>query len=153
VDLVRWQIRIAAGERLTIRQDEIEARGHALECRINAENVERSFQPASGRLGSVLMPGGPGIRVDTHVFTGAEVPPYYDSLLAKIIALDRDRPRAIKRMQRALAETEVRGVANTIPIHRAILEKPSFAAGRTHVTWLREEVLQPQIAVASAHGA
>jgi acetyl-CoA carboxylase, biotin carboxylase subunit len=154
IDLVRWQLRIAAGERLTIRQEEIQAHGHAIECRINAENIEKSFQPASGRLGSVLMPGGPGIRVDTHVFTGADVPPYYDSLLAKITAADRNRASAIRRMQRALEETEIRGVATTIPVHRAILENPSFIEGHTHVTWLREEMLQPHVALAAAaHGA
>ena len=153
IDLVAWQLRIAAGERLTIRQEEVQARGHAIECRINAEDVEKSFQPASGRLGSVLMPGGPGIRIDTHIFTGADVPPYYDSLLAKIAASDHDRAGAIKRMRRALAETEIRGVATTIPIQRAILEHPSFVDGRTHVTWLREEMLQPQMALATAHGA
>jgi acetyl-CoA carboxylase biotin carboxylase subunit len=92
------------------------------------------------------MPGGPGIRVDTHIHAGAEVPPYYDSLLAKIIAHDRDRPSAINRMRRALAETEVRGVATTIAVHERILNSASFAGGKTYVTWLREEVLQPPAA-------
>jgi acetyl-CoA carboxylase, biotin carboxylase subunit len=146
IDLVRWQIRIAAGERLSIRQEDIRPRGHAIECRINAEDADRKFMPTAGKLGTVLMPGGPGIRVDTHIHAGAEVPPYYDSLLAKIIAHDRDRDMAIKRMRRALAETEIRGVATTIPIHERILNSPSFVNGRTYVTWLREELLQPPAA-------
>jgi len=154
VDLVAWQIRIAAGERLTIRQEEVQARGHAIECRINAENAEKSFQPASGKLGTVLLPGGPGIRLDTHIYSGAEVPPYYDSLLAKIIAHSPNRDDAIRRMVRALAETEIHGVATTLPIHQKALETPSFLEGRTYVTWLREEVLHPPVAAtAGAHGA
>ena len=146
IDLVRWQIRIAAGERLSIRQEDIKPRGHAIECRINAEDPDHKFMPTAGKLGTVLMPGGPGIRVDTHIHAGAEIPPYYDSLLAKIIAHDRDRPSAISRMRRALAETEVRGVATTIAVHERILNSPSFAGGKTHVTWLREEVLRPPAA-------
>ncbi len=146
IDLVRWQIRIAAGERLSIRQEDIKPRGHAIECRINAEDSDHKFMPTAGKLGTVLMPGGPGIRVDTHIHAGAEIPPYYDSLLAKIIAHDRDRPSAISRMRRALAETEIRGVATTIAVHERILNSASFAGGKTYVTWLREEVLQPPAA-------
>jgi len=151
IDLVAWQIRIAAGERLAIRQDEMQPHGHAIECRINAEDPDKSFQPASGRLGTVLMPGGPGIRIDTHIYSGAEVPPFYDSLLAKITAHARDRASAVRRMQRALAETEIHGVSTTIPIHQRILEMPGFQQAQTHVTWLREDVLQPAAAV-SVHG-
>jgi len=152
VDLVKWQIRIAAGERLTRRQEDIRPRGHAIECRINAEDPDNKFTPAAGRLGSVLMPGGPGVRVDTHIYTGVEVPPYYDSLLAKITASGRDRADAIARMRRALFETEVRGLATTLGLHRRILATPSFVDGRTHVTWLREELLLPQNAAAGSHG-
>jgi acetyl-CoA carboxylase biotin carboxylase subunit len=152
VDLVKWQIRIAAGERLTRRQEDIKPRGHAIECRINAEDPDNKFTPAAGRLGTVLMPGGPGIRVDTHIHSGVEVPPYYDSLLAKITASGRDRADAIARMRRALAETEVRGLATTLGLHRRILTNPSFIEGRTHVTWLREELLTPQPAAAGSHG-
>jgi acetyl-CoA carboxylase biotin carboxylase subunit len=144
VDLVKWQIRIAAGERLTIRQEDVRPRGHAIECRINAEDPDNKFTPAAGKLGSVLMPGGPGVRVDTHIYSGTEVPPYYDSMLAKITASGRDRPEAIARMRRALAEIEVRGVATTTSLHQRILNHPSFIAGHTHVTWLREEVLARQ---------
>ena len=146
IDLVKWQIRIASGQRLSVRQEDVKPRGHAIECRINAEDADHKFMPTAGKLGAVLLPGGPGIRVDTHIHAGAEVPPYYDSLLAKIIAYSGDREAAIARMRRALSETEIRGVATTIPIHERILASPSFAAGRTYVTWLREEVLQPPAA-------
>jgi acetyl-CoA carboxylase biotin carboxylase subunit len=152
VDLVKWQIRIAAGERLTIRQEDVRPRGHAIECRINAEDPDNKFTPAAGKLGSVLMPGGPGIRVDTHIYSGSDVPPYYDSMLAKITAAGRDRAEAIARMRRALAEIEVRGVATTTSMHQRILNHPSFIAGRTHVTWLREEVLARQPVGVGSHG-
>jgi len=143
IDLVRWQVRIASGERLTVRQEDVRPRGHAIECRINAEDVDNGFRPASGKLGTVLLPGGPGIRVDTHIYSGAEVPPFYDSMLAKIIAVDRDRPSAIARMRRALDETEIHGVATTVALHERILASEPFEAGRTYVTWLREYLLQP----------
>jgi acetyl-CoA carboxylase biotin carboxylase subunit len=143
---VKWQIRIASGQRLSIRQEDVIPRGHAIECRINAEDPDNKFMPTAGRLGAVLLPGGPGIRIDTHIHAGAEVPPYYDSLLAKITASASDRDAAIARMRRALAETEIRGVATTIQVHERILSMPSFVAGRTYVTWLREEVLQPPAA-------
>ncbi|MBV8081927.1 MAG: acetyl-CoA carboxylase biotin carboxylase subunit [Candidatus Eremiobacteraeota bacterium] len=143
IDLVRWQVRIAAGERLTVRQEDIRPRGHAIECRINAEDVDSGFRPASGKLGTVVLPGGPGIRVDSAIYSGADVPPYYDSMLAKIIAVDRDRPSAIARMRRALDETEIHGVATTIALHERILASAPFEAGRTWVTWLREYLLQP----------
>jgi acetyl-CoA carboxylase biotin carboxylase subunit len=152
IDLVKWQIRIAAGERLTVRQEEIRPTGHAIECRVNAEDVAHGFRPTAGKLGSVILPGGPGIRVDTHVFSGAEVPPYYDSLLAKIVASDRTRGATIVRMRRALAETEMQGVETTISVHERVLAMNSFLDGHTHVTWLREQVLQPPSAVGAAHG-
>ncbi|MDQ6825243.1 MAG: acetyl-CoA carboxylase biotin carboxylase subunit [Candidatus Eremiobacteraeota bacterium] len=153
IDLVKWQVRIAAGERLNVRQEEVKPNGHAIECRINAEDWENAFRPAAGKLGSVLFPGGPGIRVDSHIYSGAEVPPFYDSLLAKIIAYDRTRSDTIVRMRRALAETEILGVATTLPIHERILATNSFLEGRTFVTWLREQVLQPAQPVgAAAHG-
>jgi acetyl-CoA carboxylase biotin carboxylase subunit len=143
LDLVRWQIRIAAGERLTVRQEDVRPRGHAIECRINAEDVENGFRPASGRLGTVVLPGGPGIRVDSHIYSGAEVPPFYDSLLAKVIATDRNRESCLARMRRALVETEIHGVTTTVPLHERILSSPGFERGETYVTWLREQLLQP----------
>jgi acetyl-CoA carboxylase, biotin carboxylase subunit len=142
LDLVKWQIRIASGQRLSIRQEDIRPRGHAIECRINAENPDEKFMPTAGKLGAVMLPGGPGIRVDSHIHTGADVPPFYDSLLAKIVSHATTRESTIARMRRALAETEIRGVATTVPVHERILASPSFVAGRTYVTWLREEILR-----------
>ncbi len=152
IDLVKWQVRIAAGERLTVRQEEIKPSGHAIECRINAEDAEMGFRPTAGKLGSVLLPGGPGVRVDTHIYTGAEVPPYYDSLLAKIVSDDRSREDCIVRMRRALAEVEILGVATTVPVHERILTMNSFVEGHTNITWLREHVLQPPHEAVAAHG-
>ena len=152
IDLVKWQVRIAAGERLTVRQEEIKPSGHAIECRINAEDADSGFRPAAGKLGSVLLPGGPGVRVDSAIYTGAEVPPYYDSMLAKVVTSDRTREDAIIRMRRALAEMEILGVATTVPVLERILATNSFLEGRTYVTWLRDVVLQPPKEVAAAHG-
>ena len=143
IDLVRWQVRIAAGERLTVRQEDIRPRGHAIECRINAEDPANGFRPVSGKLGTVVLPGGPGIRVDSHIYSGADVPPFYDSLLAKIVAVDRDRPSAIARMRRALDETEIHGVTTTVELQERILASEPFESGHTWVTWLREYLLQP----------
>ncbi|MDQ6663918.1 MAG: acetyl-CoA carboxylase biotin carboxylase subunit [Acidobacteriota bacterium] len=129
VDLVRSQIRIAAGERLRDVVDlPIQFRGHAIECRINAENPE-TFTPSPGRITGLNLPGGIGIRVDTHAFTDGVIPPYYDSLLAKLIAHGRDRTEAIERMRRALDMFVVEGVHTSIPLHRRILADPDFVAG------------------------
>ena len=129
IDLVREQIRIAAGEPLGYRQDAIEFRGHALECRINAEDPE-TFTPSAGRITQWIAPGGFGVRVDSHLMAPYSVPPFYDSLLAKVIVLGRDRDEAIERMRRALAETVVAGVKTTIPFSLKVLADPEFVAGR-----------------------
>ena len=128
LDLVREQIRIAAGEPLGYRQDAVSFTGHAIECRVNAEDPEH-FVPSPGRVTAWVPPGGPGIRVDSHMMPGYVVPPYYDSLIAKIIAHGRDRAEAVARMQRALAETVVEGVKTTIPFHLKLLTDPIFLAG------------------------
>jgi acetyl-CoA carboxylase biotin carboxylase subunit len=129
VDLVREQIRIAAGEPLGYRQDAIEFSGHVLECRINAEDPV-TFTPSAGRVTAWLPPGGFGVRVDSHLMAPYTVPPFYDSLLAKIIVRGRDRAEAIERMRRALRETVVEGVKTTIPFHLKLLGDPAFLAGR-----------------------
>ena len=129
IDLVREQIRIAAGEPLGYRQDAIEFRGHALECRINAEDPE-TFTPSAGRISQWIAPGGFGVRVDSHLMAPYAVPPFYDSLLAKVIVHGRDRDEAIERMRRALAETVVAGVKTTIPFSLKVLADPEFVAGR-----------------------
>jgi len=128
IDLVREQIRIASGEPLGYRQRAITLRGHAIECRINAEDPEH-FVPSPGTVTTWLPPGGYGVRVDSHLMPGAIVPTYYDSLIAKIIVHGRDRAEAIARMQRALAETRVEGVKTTIPYHQKLLADPAFLSG------------------------
>ncbi len=128
IDLVREQIRVAAGEPLGYKQAAITLRGHAIECRINAEDPEH-FVPSPGTVTAWLAPGGYGVRVDSHLMAGAIVPPYYDSLIAKIIVHGRDRAEAIGRMQRALAETVVEGVKTTIPYHQKLLADPAFLSG------------------------
>jgi acetyl-CoA carboxylase, biotin carboxylase subunit len=128
IDLVREQIRIASGEPLGYKQGAIALRGHAIECRINAEDPEHFF-PSPGTVTAWLPPGGYGVRVDSHLMPGAMVPPYYDSLIAKIIVHGHDRAEAIARMQRALAETVVEGVKTTIPYHQKLLADPAFLSG------------------------
>ena len=129
MDLVKAQIRIAAGERLNIRQREVHLRGHAIECRINAEDPAARFIPSAGKVKRLYMPGGPGIRVDTHLYSGYTIPHYYDSLLAKIIAYGDTRTEAIARMKRALRECIIRGVKTTIPFQLQILEDQRFVNG------------------------
>ncbi len=129
VDLVKSQIRVAAGEKLTDVLPSIEFRGHAIECRINAEDPD-TFTPSAGRVTAFRVPGGPGIRVDTACYSDAVIPPYYDSLIAKIIAHGQDRAEAIARMQRALESFVVEGVKTTIPLHKKILANAEFVAGK-----------------------
>ncbi|HZO92998.1 MAG TPA: acetyl-CoA carboxylase biotin carboxylase subunit [Candidatus Baltobacteraceae bacterium] len=136
VDLVKEQIRIAAGEALGFTQDDLQAHGHAIEVRVNAEDPANNFAPAAGTLTNVVFPGGPGIRVDTHVYTGAVVPPFYDSMLAKIVAVGRTRESALSRMERALGETRIEGVKTTVDICREIVADPEFHAGGIGVGWL-----------------
>ena len=128
LDLVREQIRVAAGEPLSFRQEEVEIRGAAIECRINAENPE-TFAPRPGRITSFVSPGGPGIRVDTAAHAGAVIPPHYDSLIAKLVAHGDDRAHAAARMRRALREMEVEGIETLLPLHRRILRSGEFLAG------------------------
>jgi acetyl-CoA carboxylase biotin carboxylase subunit len=125
IDLIREQIRIAAGEGLGYRQDAIRSNGHAIECRVNAEDPEH-FVPSPGRVKLWVPPGGPSVRVDSHMMSGCTVPPHYDSLIAKIIVHGRDRAEALVHMQRALSETLVDGVKTTIPFHLKLLADPAF---------------------------
>jgi acetyl-CoA carboxylase biotin carboxylase subunit len=137
---VKAQIHIAAGEPLPVSQGDVRLTGHSLECRINAEDPDR-FLPSPGRLTNFRLPGGPGIRVDTHAYVGYIIPPYYDSLLAKVIAHGRDRQEAVARMQRALDETLIQGVRTTIPFHQKVLRHPDLLSGRTSTRFL-ERLLQ-----------
>ncbi len=128
IDLVREQIRIAAGEGLGYKQDAVGFSGHAIECRVNAEDPEH-FVPSPGRVTLWVPPGGPNVRVDSHMMSGYAVPPHYDSLIAKVIVHGRDRAEAVARMQRALSETLIEGVKTTIPFHLKLLADPVFLAG------------------------
>lgn len=138
VDLVQAQLRIARGESLPFAQDDLRLTGHAIECRITAESAEHNFRPSPGTITHWEPPGGPGVRVDTHCYAGYTVPPYYDSLLAKLIVHGADRIQALARLQAALARFEVRGVATTIPFLRALVSEPDFAAGDVSTRWIEE---------------
>ena len=136
IDIVKEQIRIAQGERLSLRQEDVRLHGHAIECRINAEDPERGFAPSPGRLTEVRFPGGPGVRVDSHVYGGYTVPPNYDSLIAKLICWGRDREEALARMQRALAELRVDGIKTTAPFLARLLACDTFRAGAMHTRFV-----------------
>jgi acetyl-CoA carboxylase biotin carboxylase subunit len=129
LDLVREQIRVAAGEPLSVKQSDVELRGHAIECRINAEDPEQGFRPCPGTITYWYKPGGPGIRVDSHIYAGYAVPPYYDSMIGKLIARGPHRDGALRRMQIALEEIIVEGVKTTLPFHQKALQDPGFRAG------------------------
>ncbi len=131
IDIVREQIRVAAGEPLSFRQEDIVWRGHAIECRVNAESAHLGFVPLPGTITRYEEPGGPGVRVDSGVFAGWTVPPFYDSLLAKLIVWDETREAATRRMLRALEEFRIEGVATLIPFHRALLASEQWARGET----------------------
>jgi acetyl-CoA carboxylase biotin carboxylase subunit len=139
-DLVKEQIRIASGQQLSLRQAEVGWHGHAIECRINAEDVERDFAPDSGQIDTWLAPGGPGMRVDSHLYPGYTMPPYYDSLLAKLAAWGRDRSEAVDRMRRALRECRIAGVKTNIPFHLETLEDPTFLAGQATTHFVADKL-------------
>jgi len=138
VDLVAEQFRVAAGEGLRLRQEDIESRGHAIEVRVNAEDPEHDFRPSIGKVETVLWPGGTGVRVDSHVYAGYEIPSHYDSLIAKIIVWAEDRPAAIRRMKRALGETVIDGpgLKTTIPFHKKVLENAFFRRGAIYTNFI-----------------
>lgn len=142
VDIVREMIRIAAGERLSLRQDDIALNGHAIECRINAENPE-TFAPSPGRITEFHTPGGLGVRVDSALYAGYSVPPYYDSLVAKLIVHAGTREDCILRLRRALDEMVVSGIETTIPLHQRVIDDASFAAGDYDIHWLEKLVAKP----------
>ena len=139
IDIVQQQIRIAAGEKLRIRQRDVQFRGHAIECRINAEDPYR-FTPSPGRITSYHMPGGPGIRVDSHAYNGYFVPPHYDSLIGKIIAYGDTREQAIARLSIALSETAIEGIKTNIPLHQELLLDAAFLSGGTSIHYLEQKL-------------
>ena len=135
VDIVAEQLRIASGEGLNLTQDDIRLSGHAMEVRVNAEDAER-FIPSPGKVTFFHPPGGPGVRIDSHIFQGAVVPPNYDSLVAKLIVYADDRDAAIARMRRAIDEFVITGVSTNLALHRRILDAPDFLENRIDVVWL-----------------
>jgi acetyl-CoA carboxylase, biotin carboxylase subunit len=136
IDLVKEQIKLAAGERLQIDRDDVPILGHAMECRINAEDPDHDFRPSPGEIKQVILPGPPGVRVDTHIYSGYTVPTYYDSLLAKLIVIGANRADAIVRMQRALSEFTIGGIKTTIPLHQKILAHEMFKKGETYTDFI-----------------
>jgi len=141
VDLVQEQIRVAAGEKLRLRQKDVVLRGHAIECRINAEDPYR-FTPSPGRITSYHPPGGPGIRVDTHIYAGYTVPPNYDSMVGKLIAYGATRDQAIRRMRIALSEMVLEGITTNIELHRELLHDSRFLRGGTSIHYLEQKLAQ-----------
>ncbi|PZV18028.1 MAG: acetyl-CoA carboxylase biotin carboxylase subunit [Leptolyngbya sp.] len=141
LDLIAEQIRIAQGERLGLTQDQVRLHGHAIECRINAEDPDQNFRPHPGRISGYLPPSGPGVRMDSHVYTDYEIPPYYDSLIGKIIVWGSDRPAAIRRMRRALRECAITGLPTTINFHQRILETPEFQQGDVYTNFVEQVMM------------
>jgi acetyl-CoA carboxylase biotin carboxylase subunit len=139
VDIVKEQLRIAGGEPLSLRQEDIVIRGHAIECRINAEDP-KTFMPSPGLIQLWHSPGGPGVRMDSHIYSGYRVPPYYDSLIGKLITHGNDRPTAIARMRNALTEIVVEGIRTNIPLHQEIFQHSAFQKGGTDIHYLEKRL-------------
>jgi acetyl-CoA carboxylase biotin carboxylase subunit len=138
-DLVIEQIRIAAGEPLSITQEDIEMRGHAIECRINAEDA-KTFMPSPGKVTHYHAPGGPGIRMDSHLYSGYSVPPHYDSLIGKLIVYGKDRASAIARMRTALNEIGIEGIKTNVDLQKEIMADTNFQAGGTNIHYLEKKL-------------
>ena len=141
IDLIAEQLRIAGGEPISVTQEQIQLTGHAIECRINAEDASHNFRPAPGRITGWLPPGGPGVRVDSHVYTGYDIPPFYDSLIGKLIVWGCDREMALTRMKRALNECAVTGIPTTVDFHLALLDRPEFINGDVHTKFVEQDML------------
>ena len=141
MDLISEQLRIAGGDKLQFSQSDIKLEGHAIECRINAEDPSHNFRPSPGKITGWLPPGGPGVRVDSHVYTGYDIPPFYDSLIGKLIVWGRDRESALKRMERALNECAVTGITTTIDFHLQLLKRKEFTNGDVHTKFVEQEML------------
>ena len=139
VDIVKEQLRIAAGEGISYRQEDIKIRGHSIECRINAEDP-KNFMPSPGRIEMYHAPGGPGIRMDTHIYNGYRVPPYYDSMIGKLIAYGETRASALARMRVALNEIVIEGIKSNVPLQLDIITDPAFMAGGTDIHYLEKKL-------------
>lgn len=140
IDVVKEQIRIAAGEALSHRQKDVRINGWAIECRINAEDPEHDFRPSPGQVGQLLLPGGPGIRVDSGVYSGYFIPPFYDSMVAKVIAWGESREEAIGRMKRALGELQVENIKTTIPFHLQVLDNAFYQKGEVYTNFIQRRM-------------
>jgi len=138
IDLIKQQIKIANGEKLDFDQGDIKFEKHAIECRINAEDPARNFTPSPGTIGLYYAPGGHGVRVDSHVYSGYSIPPYYDSMIGKLITYGPNRKTALERMYRALSEYLIRGIKTTIPLHKAIMSDPVFIEGKATTGYMEE---------------
>lgn len=138
IDIVKWQILTASGEKLPFKQEDIILKGHSIECRITAEDPYRNFAPNVGMIKKLVLPGGPWVRLDTHLYEGYSIPPNYDALLAKLIVWGKTREEAIRRMQRALDEFIIEGVKTNIEFHKEILSSPAFREGKTYVGFIKE---------------
>ncbi len=141
IDLVKEQVKVAAGIPLSLTQDDIHFRGHAIECRINAEDPAKNFMPCPGLIDGYIAPGGPGVRVDSHVYSGYTIPPYYDSLVSKLITWGENREEAIQRMKRALDEYGITGIQTTIPFHQRLLDTPAFQEGDVTTDFITRHAL------------
>ncbi len=139
IDIVKEQLRIADGEKLSVTQDDVEIRGHAIECRVNAEDP-KTFLPSPGLVTLWHAPGGPGIRVESHIYSGYKVPPFYDSMIGKVIAHGSDRPTAIARMRTALTEIVIEGIKTNVPLHQEIFQHAAFQAGGTDIHYLEKRL-------------
>jgi acetyl-CoA carboxylase biotin carboxylase subunit len=144
VDLVKEQIRLAAGEKLSFDSDDIKILGHAIECRINAEDPDRDFMPSPGKVTQFIAPGGPNVRVESHVYCGYTIPPFYDSMIAKVIAMDATRDMAIAKMQRALKEMVIEGVKTTKLLHIKIMDNEVFKSGDIATDFLPKHFYGPK---------
>jgi acetyl-CoA carboxylase biotin carboxylase subunit len=144
IDLLKEQIRVANGQKLHFQQDDIQVKGAAIECRINAEDYENNFMPCPGKIETLNLPGGPGVRVDTHIYTGYEIPTFYDSLLGKLITYAGNRQEAIRIMQRALHEFTIAPIKTTIPFHLRLLQNPLFLKGEISTHFVQEMLAEDQ---------
>jgi pyruvate carboxylase subunit A len=147
IDLVKQQIRVASGEDLAISQDDIKLHGHAIECRINAEDPLNNFSADPGKIVRYRSPGGPGIRVDSGIHMGYTIPPMYDSMISKLCSWGFDREESIDRMRRAIYEYVILGVKTTLPLHHAIMNNSQFIEGKTHTHFLTEEHVKKNLSM------
>lgn len=138
IDLIKEQIKVAEGRQLSFSQEDVKINGCAIECRINAENPYKDFTPSPGKINNYIQPGGIGIRIDSAAYSGYSIPPFYDSMISKVIAWGRDRNEAIERMKRALSEFEIKGVETTIPFHKALMDNEIFKSGEFNTKFLEE---------------